>query len=106
LHQELVLEPCRERGDGDEPRVRVGNRARGGHRVLRQPLGQDRRELDEQHRTLEANTRPCGPLSSLRPFQRRTARERIGVDAHELSGGHPNALGEPQAVTDALLERG
>jgi hypothetical protein len=36
-------------------------------------------------------------------FQQRVARERLGLDVHELPGGHLAALSEPGAVTDALL---
>jgi pimeloyl-ACP methyl ester carboxylesterase len=42
-------------------------------------------------------------------FQRRVARERLGIDVQPLPGGHLNALSEPQAVAGALLavsERG
>ena len=35
-------------------------------------------------------------------FQRRVARERIGIDVTEVPGGHLNALSEPEAVTQAL----
>jgi pimeloyl-ACP methyl ester carboxylesterase len=36
-------------------------------------------------------------------FQRRVARERLGVEAREVPGGHLNALSEPRAVAEALL---
>jgi pimeloyl-ACP methyl ester carboxylesterase len=36
-------------------------------------------------------------------FQRRVARERLGLDIVELPGGHLNALSEPDAVAEALL---
>jgi pimeloyl-ACP methyl ester carboxylesterase len=36
-------------------------------------------------------------------FQRRVARERIGVETRELPGGHLNALSRPEALTQALL---
>lgn len=36
-------------------------------------------------------------------FQRRVARERVGLDAQPVPGGHLAALSEPDAVTDALL---
>lgn len=39
------------------------------------------------------------PLS----FQRRVARERLGLDVTELPGGHLNALSQPDAVARALL---
>lgn len=35
-------------------------------------------------------------------FQRRVARERLGVDVDVLPGGHLNALSEPDAVADYL----
>jgi len=37
-------------------------------------------------------------------FQRRVARERLGLDTRELPGGHLNALSEPEAVSAALLD--
>jgi pimeloyl-ACP methyl ester carboxylesterase len=36
-------------------------------------------------------------------FQQRLARERLGLEAHVLPGGHLNALSEPDAVAGALL---
>jgi pimeloyl-ACP methyl ester carboxylesterase len=36
-------------------------------------------------------------------FQRRVARERLGLDVVELPGGHLNALSEPEAVAGAIL---
>jgi pimeloyl-ACP methyl ester carboxylesterase len=36
-------------------------------------------------------------------FQRRVARERLGLEAEELPGGHLNALSEPAALADALV---
>ncbi len=36
-------------------------------------------------------------------FQRRVARERLGVDAEALPGGHLNALSHPDAVAEYLL---
>jgi pimeloyl-ACP methyl ester carboxylesterase len=36
-------------------------------------------------------------------FQRRVARERLGIDVQPLPGGHLNALSQPSAVADALL---
>jgi pimeloyl-ACP methyl ester carboxylesterase len=36
-------------------------------------------------------------------FQRRLARERLGLKARELPGGHLNALSATDAVTEALL---
>jgi pimeloyl-ACP methyl ester carboxylesterase len=36
-------------------------------------------------------------------FQRRVARERLGLDVVELPGGHLNALTEPDAVAGAIL---
>jgi pimeloyl-ACP methyl ester carboxylesterase len=36
-------------------------------------------------------------------FQQRVARERIGLEAQPVPGGHLNALSEPEAVTQALL---
>jgi pimeloyl-ACP methyl ester carboxylesterase len=36
-------------------------------------------------------------------FQRRVARERLGLEAKTLPGGHLNALSEPDALTGALL---
>jgi pimeloyl-ACP methyl ester carboxylesterase len=36
-------------------------------------------------------------------FQRRVARERLGLDIVELPGGHLNALSEPEAVAGAML---
>jgi pimeloyl-ACP methyl ester carboxylesterase len=36
-------------------------------------------------------------------FQRRVARERLGLDIVELPGGHLNALSEPEAVAGAIL---
>ena len=36
-------------------------------------------------------------------FQRRIARERLGVDVDVLPGGHLNALSNPQALADRLL---
>jgi pimeloyl-ACP methyl ester carboxylesterase len=36
-------------------------------------------------------------------FQRRLARERLGLEASELPGGHLNALSEPDALAAALL---
>ncbi|MET4637424.1 alpha/beta hydrolase [Mycetocola sp. 2940] len=38
------------------------------------------------------------------PFQRRQARERLGLEPVEISGGHYAALGAPQAVATALLD--
>jgi pimeloyl-ACP methyl ester carboxylesterase len=38
-------------------------------------------------------------------FQRRVARERLGLEAEALPGGHLNALSEPEALTGALLRR-
>jgi pimeloyl-ACP methyl ester carboxylesterase len=38
-------------------------------------------------------------------FQRRVARERLGLEAGALPGGHLNALNEPGALTGALLRR-
>jgi pimeloyl-ACP methyl ester carboxylesterase len=35
-------------------------------------------------------------------FQRRVARERLGLDVVELPGGHLNALSEPEAVASAV----
>jgi pimeloyl-ACP methyl ester carboxylesterase len=35
-------------------------------------------------------------------FQRRVARERLGLDVLELPGGHLNALSEPEAVASAV----
>jgi Alpha/beta hydrolase family len=37
-------------------------------------------------------------------FQRRVARERLGLDVEALPGGHLNALSEPDAVAAALLD--
>jgi pimeloyl-ACP methyl ester carboxylesterase len=37
-------------------------------------------------------------------FQERVARERLGVDVDPLPGGHLNALSEPQALADRLLD--
>jgi pimeloyl-ACP methyl ester carboxylesterase len=37
-------------------------------------------------------------------FQRRVARERLGAEIVALPGGHLNALSQPQAVADALLD--
>jgi len=39
-------------------------------------------------------------------FQRRVARERLGLGIVELPGGHLNALSEPEAVAAALLAEG
>jgi pimeloyl-ACP methyl ester carboxylesterase len=36
-------------------------------------------------------------------FQQRVARERLGLDAQPLPGGHLNALSQPDAVTAALV---
>lgn len=36
-------------------------------------------------------------------FQRRVARERLGLDIVELPGGHLNALSEPEAVAEAMV---
>jgi pimeloyl-ACP methyl ester carboxylesterase len=36
-------------------------------------------------------------------FQRRVARERLGLDVVEVPGGHLNALSQPEAVAQALL---
>ena len=36
-------------------------------------------------------------------FQRRVARERLGVDAAALPGGHLNALSRPEAFVRAVL---
>ena len=36
-------------------------------------------------------------------FQRRVARDRLGLDIIELPGGHLNALSQPDAVAGALL---
>ena len=36
-------------------------------------------------------------------FQRRVARERIGVEADVLPGGHLIALAQPREVVDYLL---
>jgi pimeloyl-ACP methyl ester carboxylesterase len=38
------------------------------------------------------------------PFQRRVARERLGLDVVAVPGGHLNALSRPVEVTDALVE--
>lgn len=38
-------------------------------------------------------------------FQRRVARERLGLEVEALPGGHLNALSEPEALTQALLRR-
>lgn len=37
-------------------------------------------------------------------FQRRVARERIGVDPVEIPGGHLNSLSQPEALAAALLK--
>jgi len=37
-------------------------------------------------------------------FQRRVARERLGLDVVELPGGHLNALSEPEAVATAVAD--
>ena len=37
------------------------------------------------------------------PFQRRLARERLGLEAREVPGGHLNALSQPRAVALALV---
>jgi pimeloyl-ACP methyl ester carboxylesterase len=37
-------------------------------------------------------------------FQRRVARERLGLDVVELPGGHLTALSEPEAVAGAMLD--
>jgi pimeloyl-ACP methyl ester carboxylesterase len=37
-------------------------------------------------------------------FQQRVARERLGLEAEPLAGGHLNALSQPEAVTRALLD--
>ena len=37
-------------------------------------------------------------------FQRRVARERLGLEVVELPGGHLNALSEPEAVASAVAE--
>jgi pimeloyl-ACP methyl ester carboxylesterase len=37
-------------------------------------------------------------------FQRRVARERLGLRADVLPGGHLNALSQPRALADYLLE--
>jgi pimeloyl-ACP methyl ester carboxylesterase len=36
-------------------------------------------------------------------FQRRVARERLGLDVVELPGGHLNALSQPEAVASAVV---
>jgi pimeloyl-ACP methyl ester carboxylesterase len=36
-------------------------------------------------------------------FQRRVARERVGIEAREVPGGHLAALSHPEAVASALL---
>lgn len=36
-------------------------------------------------------------------FQRRVARQRLGLEPEALPGGHLNALSQPEALTDALL---
>lgn len=38
-------------------------------------------------------------------FQRRVARERLGLDVQALPGGHLNAISEPRAVADALVRQ-
>lgn len=38
-------------------------------------------------------------------FQRQVARDRLGVDADLVPGGHLNALSEPEALTSYLLTR-
>ncbi|MCE3552324.1 alpha/beta hydrolase [Pseudonocardia sp. RS11V-5] len=38
------------------------------------------------------------------PFQRRVARERLGLDVRVMPGGHLNALSRPVELTEALLE--
>jgi pimeloyl-ACP methyl ester carboxylesterase len=37
-------------------------------------------------------------------FQRRVARERIGVDPVEIAGGHLNSLSQPEELAAALLK--
>jgi pimeloyl-ACP methyl ester carboxylesterase len=37
-------------------------------------------------------------------FQRRVARERLGLDVVELPGGHLNALSQPKAVATAVAD--
>ena len=39
-------------------------------------------------------------------FQRRVARERLGLEVEALPGGHLNALSEPEALAAALLAAG
>ena len=36
-------------------------------------------------------------------FQRRLARERLGIDPHVMPGGHLVALSQPRALADHLL---
>jgi hypothetical protein len=49
---------------------------------------------------------PCGVnLERFRAGDRRVARERLGLEAEALPGGHLNALSEPDALTGALLRR-
>lgn len=38
-------------------------------------------------------------------FQRAIARERLGIDADVLPGGHLIALAQPDLVTNYLLQR-
>ena len=37
------------------------------------------------------------------PFMRRLARDRLGIDAVEIAGGHYAALSNPEGVADALV---
>jgi pimeloyl-ACP methyl ester carboxylesterase len=39
-------------------------------------------------------------------FQRRVAKERLGLDAEEVPGGHLCALSQPEALVDRLLSSG
>jgi hypothetical protein len=36
-------------------------------------------------------------------FQRRLAKERLGVEADEIDGGHPVALSRPELLADRLV---
>ena len=49
----------------------------------------------------------CGADDRFFPleFQRGVARDRLGVDADVLPGGHLIALSRPDAVADYLLTR-
>jgi pimeloyl-ACP methyl ester carboxylesterase len=54
-------------------------------------------------RTSRRSCSPRGDRFFPGPFQRRVARERIGIEAREVPGGHLSALSEPDGLAAAVL---